>query len=135
MTEAFVYDAIRTPRGRGKKTGSLHEVKPISLVTALTEEIQKRNPSLDPAGVEDVVLGVVLPVGAQGSDIAKAAALASGLPYRLAGVRLNRLCASGLEAVNQASQRLRSGWEGLILAGRAESMRRVPRASDGGSCA
>ena len=76
MTEAYVYDAIRTPRGRGKKTGSLHEVKPISLITGLIEEIQKRNPSLDPQDVDDVVLGVVSPVGDQGADIAKTAALA-----------------------------------------------------------
>jgi acetyl-CoA C-acetyltransferase len=133
MTEAFVYDAIRTPRGRGKKTGSLHEVKPISLVTGLIDEIQKRNPSLDPAGIEDLVLGVVSPVGDQGSDIAKTAALAAGLPYTVAGVQLNRFCASGLEAVNQASQRVRSGWEDLILAGGVESMSRVPMASDGGA--
>ena len=135
MTEAYVYDAIRTPRGRGKKTGSLHEVKPISLVTGLIEEMQKRNPSLDPAGIEDLVLGVVSPVGDQGSDIAKTAALAAGLPYTVAGVQLNRFCASGLEAVNQASQRVRSGWEDLILAGGVESMSRVPMASDGGAWA
>ena len=135
MTEAFVYDAIRTPRGRGKKTGSLHEVKPISLVTGLIEEMQKRNPSLDPAGIEDVVLGVVSPVGDQGSDIAKTAALAAGLPDTVAGVQLNRFCASGLEAVNQAAQRVRSGWEDLILAGGVESMSRVPMASDGGAWA
>ena len=103
MTEAFVYDAIRTPRGRGKKTGSLHEVKPITLVTGLIDEIQKRNPTLDPDGVDDVVLGCVSPVGDQGGDIAKTAALAAGLPDTVAGVQLNRFCASGLEAVNQAA--------------------------------
>jgi|SRR5215207_5999782 acetyl-CoA C-acetyltransferase len=135
MTDAFVYDAIRTPRGRGKKTGSLHEVKPISLVTGLIDELQKRNPTLDPNGIEDVVLGVVSPVGDQGSDIAKTAALAAGLPYTVAGVQLNRFCASGLEAVNQASARIRSGWEDLILAGGVESMSRVPMASDGGAWA
>lgn len=135
MTEAFVYDAIRTPRGRGKKSGSLHEVKPISLVTGLIEEIQKRNPNLDPAGIDDLVLGVVSPVGDQGSDIAKTAALAAGLPDTVAGVQLNRFCASGLEAVNQAAQRVRSGWEDLILAGGVESMSRVPMASDGGAWA
>jgi acetyl-CoA C-acetyltransferase len=110
-------------------------VKPIKLVTGLIDEMQKRNPSLDPNGIEDVVLGVVSPVGDQGSDIAKTAALASGLPYTVAGVQLNRFCASGLEAVNQASQRIRSGWEDLILAGGVESMSRVPMASDGGSWA
>lgn len=132
MTEAFVYDAIRTPRGRGKKTGSLHEVKPITLVTGLIDEIQKRNPTMDPNGIDDLVLGCVSPVGDQGSDIAKTAALAAGLPDTVSGVQLNRFCASGLEAVNQASARVRSGWEDLILAGGVESMSRVPMASDGG---
>ena len=135
MSEAFVYDAIRTPRGRGKKTGSLHEVKPISLITGLIEEIQKRNPTLDPNGIDDVVLGVVSPVGDQGSDIAKTAALAAGLPDTVAGVQINRFCASGLDAVNQAASRIRSGWEDLILAGGVESMSRVPMASDGGAWA
>lgn len=132
MTEAFVYDAIRTPRGRGKKTGSLHEVKPVSLVTGLIDAIRERNPDLDPGAIEDVVLGCVTPIGDQGADIAKTAALAAGLPYTVAGVQLNRFCASGLEAVNQAAQRIRSGWEDLILAGGVESMSRVPMASDGG---
>ncbi|MGZ5370019.1 MAG: acetyl-CoA C-acetyltransferase [Aeromicrobium sp.] len=132
MTEAFVYDAIRTPRGRGKKTGSLHEVKPITLVTGLIDEIQKRNPTLDPQGVDDVVLGVVSPISDQGSDIAKTAALAAGLPDTVAGVQLNRFCASGLEAVNQAASRIRGGWEDLIFAGGVESMSRVPMGSDGG---
>ncbi|MCW2830736.1 MAG: acetyl-CoA acetyltransferase [Aeromicrobium sp.] len=135
MTEAYVYDAIRTPRGRGKKTGSLHEVKPVALVTGLIDEIQKRNPSLDPNAIDDVVLGCVSPVGDQGSDIAKTAAIAAGLPDTVAGVQLNRFCASGLEAVNQAAQRIRSGWEDLILAGGVESMSRVPMASDGGAWA
>lgn len=135
MTEAFVYDAIRTPRGRGKKTGSLHEVKPISLVTGLIDEIRKRNPTLDADGIDDLILGSVSPVGDQGGDIAKTAALAAGLPDTVAGVQLNRFCASGLEAVNQASARVRSGWEDLILAGGVESMSRVPMGSDGGAWA
>jgi acetyl-CoA C-acetyltransferase len=135
MTEAFVYDAIRTPRGRGKKTGSLHEVKPISLVTGLIDEIRTRNPNLDTDAIEDLVLGCVSPVGDQGADIAKTAALAAGLPDTVAGVQLNRFCASGLEAVNQAASRVRSGWEDLILAGGVESMSRVPMASDGGAWA
>ncbi len=135
MTEAFVYDAIRTPRGRGKKTGSLHEVKPISLVTGLIDEIRKRNPSLDTDGIDDLILGAVSPVGDQGGDIAKTAALAAGLPDTVAGVQLNRFCASGLEAVNQASARVRSGWEDMILAGGVESMSRVPMGSDGGAWA
>ena len=135
MAEAFVYDAIRTPRGRGKKTGSLHEVKPVALATGLIEEIQKRNPSLDPALIDDLVLGCVAPVGDQGADIAKTAAMAAGLPDSVAGVQLNRFCASGLEAVNQAAQRVRSGWEDFILAGGVESMSRVPMGSDGGAWA
>ena len=134
-TEAFVYDAIRTPRGKGKKDGSLHEVKPVDLVVGLLEEIQQRNPSLDTNRVDDVVLGVVSPVGDQGGDIAKTAALAAGLPDTVAGVQLNRFCASGLEAVNQAASRVRGGFEDLILAGGVESMIRVAMGSDGGAWA
>jgi len=130
--QAFVYDAIRTPRGRGKKNGSLHEVKPVDLVVGLLDEIRTRNPGLDPARVDDVVLGVVTPIGDQGGDIAKTAALAAGYPETVAGVQLNRFCASGLEAVNQAAMRVRSGFEDLILAGGVESMSRVPMGSDGG---
>ena len=132
MTEAYIYDAIRTPRGRGRATGSLHATKPVTLVVGLIDELQKRNPSLDPGLVEDVVLGCVSPVGDQGGDIAKTAAIAAGLPDHVGGVQLNRFCASGLEAVNQAGQRVRSGWEDLIVAGGVESMSRVPMASDGG---
>ena len=133
--QAFVYDALRTPRGRGKKTGSLHEVKPVDLVVGLLDEVRTRNPGLDPARVDDVVLGVVSPLGDQGGDIAKTAALAAGYPETVAGVQLNRFCASGLEAVNQAAARVRSGFEDLILAGGVESMSRVPMGSDGGSWA
>lgn len=133
--QAYLYDAIRTPRGRGKQTGSLHEVKPIDLVTGLLRELQTRNPSLDPERIDDVVLGVVTPIGDQGSDIAKTAALAAGLPETVAGVQLNRFCASGLEAVNQAAGRVRSGFEDLIVAGGVESMSRVPMGSDGGAWA
>ncbi len=133
--EAFVYDAIRTPRGRGKKDGSLHEVKPVDLVVGLVDELRRRNPSLDPHRVDDVVLGVVSPLGDQGGDIAKTAAIAAGLAETTAGVQLNRFCASGLEAVNQAAARVRSGWEDLILAGGVESMSRVPMGSDGGAWA
>ncbi|MGI8664802.1 MAG: acetyl-CoA C-acetyltransferase [Jatrophihabitans sp.] len=134
-TEAFVYDAIRTPRGRGKKTGSLHESKPVSLVVGLIEEIGRRNPNLDPARIEDVVLGVVSPVGDQGAVIARTAALAAGLITSGAGLQVNRFCASGLEAVNLAAQKVRSGWEDLLLAGGVESMSRVPMGSDGGAWA
>jgi acetyl-CoA C-acetyltransferase len=132
MTEAFVYDAVRTPRGRGKDTGSLHGTKPVSLVVGLIDELRKRNPGLDPAKIEDVILGVVSPVGEQGADIARTAALVAGFETSGAGFQLNRFCASGLEAVNIAAQKVRSGWEDLLLAGGVESMSRVPMGSDGG---
>ena len=132
-TEAFVYDALRTPRGKGKKNGSLHEVKPVDLVVGLLDAVKDRNPSLDVNRVDDVVLGVVSPIGDQGGDIAKTAALAAGYPDTVAGVQLNRFCASGLEAVNQAASRVRGGFEDLILAGGVESMSRVAMGSDGGS--
>ncbi|MCD6638969.1 MAG: acetyl-CoA C-acetyltransferase [Nocardioides sp.] len=135
MAEAFVYDHIRTPRGKGKAAGSLHEVKPIDLVVGLLDEIKVRNPDLDVNGVDDIVLGVVSPVGDQGAVLPKTAALKAGYPDTVAGVQLNRFCASGLEAVNQAAGRIRSGWEDLILAGGVESMSRVPMGSDGGAWA
>ncbi len=135
MAEAFVYDHIRTPRGKGKAAGSLHEVKPVDLAVGLLQEVRRRNPGLDPGRVDDVVLGVVSPLGDQGGDVAKTAALAAGYPETVAGVQLNRFCASGLEAVNQAAQRVRSGFEDLILAGGVESMSRVPMGSDGGAWA
>jgi len=134
-SEAFIYDAIRTPRGKGKKTGALHEVKPITLITGMLTEFRDRNPELDPAAIEDVVLGVVTPIGDQGMDIARTAVLAAGYPDTTGGVQLSRFCASGLEAVNQAAQRVRSGWEDFILAGGVESMSRVPMGSDGGAWA
>ncbi|MCW2956492.1 MAG: acetyl-CoA acetyltransferase [Thermoleophilia bacterium] len=135
MSEAFIYDAIRTPRGRGKKNGSLHEVKPVSLVGGLLQELRTRNPELVSNEVDDVVLGCVTPVGDQGADIARTAVLASGFGEQVGGVSINRFCASGLEAVNQAAARVRSGWEDLIVAGGVESMSRVPMASDGGAWA
>ena len=133
--EAFVYDHLRTPRGKGKAVGALHEVKPIDLIVGVLDELKARNPGLDPGRVDDIVLGVVSPLGEQGGDIAKTAALASGFPETVAGVQLNRFCASGLEAVNQAAARVRSGFEDLILAGGVESMSRVPMGSDGGAWA
>ncbi|MEY9933026.1 acetyl-CoA C-acetyltransferase [Catenulispora sp. GP43] len=134
MSNAYVYDAIRTPRGRGKQNGSLHTVKPISLMVGLIQEVTARHPNLDPALIEDVILGVVSPIGEQGSDIAKVSALAAGLPDTTAGVQLNRFCASGLEAVNTAAQKVASGLgEDLILAGGVESMSRVAMGSDGGA--
>ena len=135
MAEAFVYDHLRTPRGKGKAAGSLHEVKPVDLVVGLIDELRDRNPSLDTSRIDDVVLGVVSPVGDQGGDIAKTAALKAGLPETTAGVQLNRFCASGLEAVNQAASRVRGGFEQLILAGGVESMSRVAMGSDGGAWA
>ncbi|MEU4236177.1 acetyl-CoA C-acetyltransferase [Actinoplanes sp. NPDC026619] len=134
-TEAFLYDALRTPRGRGKRTGSLHGTKPVSLVVGLIDELRRRRPGLDPAEIDDVVLGVVSPIGEQGADIARTAAIAAGLPDTVAGVQLNRFCASGLEAVNIAAMKVRSGWEDLVLAGGVESMSRVPMGSDGGAWA
>ena len=134
MTEAFVYDAIRTPRGKGKKDGSLHEVKPINLLSGLLTELQRRN-DFDTAQVDDVVMGVVSPVGEQGSVIAKVAALKAGWDFTCSGVQINRFCASGLEAVNMAAQKVRSGWEDLVVAGGVESMSRVPIGSDGGAWA
>jgi acetyl-CoA C-acetyltransferase len=133
--QAFVYDHLRTPRGRGKAVGALHEVKPVDLMVGLLDEIRARNPSLRVDRVDDVVLGVVSPIGEQGGDIAKTAVLAAGYPETVAGVQLNRFCASGLEAVNQAAARVRSGFEDLILAGGVESMSRVAMGSDGGSWA
>jgi acetyl-CoA C-acetyltransferase len=135
MSEAFVYDAIRTPRGRGKDTGSLHGTKPVSLVVGLLDEVRKRNVGLDPQNVEDVILGVVSPVGEQGADIARTAALAAGYETSGPGFQLNRFCASGLEAVNIAAAKVRSGWHDLIFAGGVESMSRVPMGSDGGAWA
>ena len=135
MAEAFVYDHLRTPRGKGKAAGSLHEVKAVDLVVGLLDEVKKRNPGLDTNRVDDVILGVVSPVGEQGGDIAKTAALAAGYADTVAGVQLNRFCASGLEAVNQAAARIRGGMEDLILAGGVESMSNVAMGSDGGAWA
>ena len=134
-TEPLVFDAIRTPRGRGKHNGSLYTVKPVDLVVGLIDELLERNPDLDPERVEDVVLGCVTPIGDQGADIAKTAALKARLPDTVAGLQVNRFCASGLEAVNIAAQKVASGWEGLVLAGGVESMSRVPMGSDGGPMA
>jgi acetyl-CoA C-acetyltransferase len=132
-TEALVFDAIRTPRGKGKSNGSLHATKPVDLMVGLMHEMLSRNVKLDPKRVDDVVLGVVSPIGDQGGDIAKVAAIKAGLPDTVAGVQLNRFCASGLEAVNIAAQKVASGWEELVFAGGVESMSRVPMGSDGGS--
>ncbi|MFQ6231022.1 acetyl-CoA C-acetyltransferase [Nocardia sp. NPDC002869] len=131
-TEAYIYEAIRTPRGRNKK-GSLHSVKPIDLTTGLVQELRNRFPNLDEDRISDLILGVVSPVGDQGSDIARTTVLTAGLPQTVGGVQINRFCASGLEAVNMAAQKVRSGFEDMVLAGGVESMSRVPMGSDGGA--
>ncbi|MGH3526186.1 MAG: acetyl-CoA C-acetyltransferase, partial [Pseudonocardiaceae bacterium] len=128
-------EALRTPRGKGKATGALHGVKPISLVTGLIAELRKRHPNLDPGRIDDMVLGIVAPIGDQGGDLPRAAALAAGLPDTVAGLQINRFCASGLEAVNLGAMKVRSGWEDLVLTGGVESMSRVPMGSDGGAIA
>src|SRR2546421_7050426 len=135
MTEAFLYEALRTPRGKGKPTGALHSVKPISLVTGLIVELRNRYPSLDPKRIDDIVLGVVAPIADQGGDLPRAAVLAAGLPDTVAGLQINRFCASGLEAVNLGAMKVRSGWEDLLLTGGGESMARGPMGSDGGAFA
>jgi acetyl-CoA C-acetyltransferase len=130
----MIFDAIRTPRGKGKRDGSLYEVKPVTLLAGVLQELQRRN-DLDTAEVEDVVMGCVTPSGEQGSCIAKTAALAAGWDWKVPGFQLNRFCASGLEAVNLAAQKVRSGWEDLVVAGGIESMSRVPMGSDRGAWA
>ena len=132
-TDAYIYDAIRTPRGRGKSSGALHEVKPVTLVAGLLKELARRNNLRDTSLVDDVVLGCVTAVGDQGADIAKVASLAAGWDEDVAGVTLNRFCASGAEAVNMAAMKVRSGWEQLVVGGGVESMSRVPMGSDGGA--
>ncbi|HNW63957.1 MAG TPA: acetyl-CoA C-acetyltransferase [Piscinibacter sp.] len=134
MTHAMIFEAVRTPRGKGKKDGSLHEVKPVDLLAGLLVKLQKRL-DFDPTQLDDVVMGVVSPIGEQGSVIAKTAALKAGWDFRVAGMQINRFCASGLEAVNLAAQKVASGWEDLVVAGGVESMSRVPIGSDGGAWA
>ncbi|KXO96627.1 acetyl-CoA C-acetyltransferase [Tsukamurella tyrosinosolvens] len=133
MSDAFIYEAIRTPRGK-LKGGSLTAIKPTDLVVGLIDEIKDRNPELDPASVDDIVLGVVSPVGEQGADIARTASIVAGLPDTVAGVQINRFCASGLEATNIAAQKVGSALgDDLVLAGGVESMSRVPMGSDFGA--
>jgi acetyl-CoA C-acetyltransferase len=134
MTEAFIFDAVRTPRGKGKKDGALYSVKPVDLVAGLLKALQARN-GLDTSQVDDIVLGCVTPVGDQGADIAKIAALVADWDEQVSGVQLNRFCASGLEAVNLAAMKVRSGFEDLVVAGGVESMSRIPMGSDGGAWA
>jgi acetyl-CoA C-acetyltransferase len=134
MAEALIYEALRTPRGKGKKDGSLYEVKPVDLLAGLLAKLQQRL-DFDPAAVDDVVMGCVTPIGEQGAVIAKTAVLKAGWDQRVAGMQINRFCASGLEAVNLAAQKVASGWEDLVIAGGVESMSRVPMGSDGGAWA
>ncbi|MEM7333647.1 MAG: acetyl-CoA C-acetyltransferase [Chloroflexota bacterium] len=130
--DAYIYEAIRTPRSKGKASGELHEVKPIDLVVTLMDELVERT-DLDTSQVDDVVLGCVTPIGDQGADIAKASAQKAGWDLDVPGVQLNRFCASGLEAVNMGAMKVRSGWENLVVSGGVESMSRVPMGSDGGA--
>jgi acetyl-CoA C-acetyltransferase len=134
INDALIFDAIRTPRGRGKSSGALHEVKPVTLLTQLLNTLQQRN-QFETQAVDDVVIGCVTAVGDQGAVIAKTAALAAGWNDDVAGMVLNRFCASGLEAVNTAAMKVRSGWEQLVVAGGVESMSRIPMGSDGGAWA
>jgi acetyl-CoA C-acetyltransferase len=134
MTHAMVFDAVRTPRGKGKRDGSLHSVKPVDLLGGLLNQLQARH-GFDTAQVDDVVMGCVSPVGEQGSVLPKTALLKAGWDVRVSGVQINRFCASGLEAVNLGAQKVASGWEDMVIAGGVESMSRVPMGSDGGAWA
>ena len=132
MTQALIFDAIRTPRGKGKADGALHSVKPVNLVAGLLTALARRS-DLDTHHVDDIVLGCVTPVGDQGADIAKTAALVADWDISVAGVQINRFCASGLEAVNLGAMKVRSGFEDLVVVGGVESMSRVPMGTDGGA--
>ncbi|AZF22815.1 acetyl-CoA C-acetyltransferase [Pseudomonas sp. R3-52-08] len=132
MTQALIFDAIRTPRGKGKVDGALYSVKPVNLVAGLLRALAQRS-DLDTRQVDDIVLGCVTPVGDQGADIAKTAALVADWDISVAGVQVNRFCASGLEAVNLGAMKVRSGFEDLVVVGGVESMSRVPMGSDGGA--
>ncbi|AMY23649.1 acetyl-CoA C-acetyltransferase [Rhodococcoides fascians] len=130
--QALIFEAVRTPRGKGRN-GSLHGTKPVDLVAGLITELRARFPDMNPADIDDVILGVVSPVGEQGAVISRAAALVAGLPESVPGTQINRFCASGLEATNLAAQKIASGWDDLVIAGGVESMSRVPMGSDGGA--
>jgi acetyl-CoA C-acetyltransferase len=129
---AYIFDAVRTPRGKGKKGGALNEVKPIDLLSKTLNSLQSRT-SLDTSRVDDVVIGCVTPIGEQGSNIGKTATIVAGWDESVAGVQLDRFCASGLEAVNFAAMKVASGWEDLVVAGGVECMSRVPMGSNGGA--
>jgi acetyl-CoA C-acetyltransferase len=129
---AFIYEAVRTPRGKGKHTGSLHEVKPVFLLSGLLRNLQARH-GFDTSLIDDVLIGCVSPIGEQGGDIAKTAAQVAGWSDSVPGVQLDRFCASGLEAVNLAAMKIASGWEDLVVAGGVESMSRVTMGAAGGA--
>ncbi len=132
MADAYLYDHVRTPRGKGRKGGGLVQASPVWLLRTLLHALQRRN-GLDTALVDDVVLGCVTPVGEQGADIARTAVLDAEWAQTAAGVTLSRFCASGLESVNLAAAKVMSGWEDLVVAGGVESMSRWPMGSDGGA--
>lgn len=132
MTEAYIYDAVRTPRGKGKSDGSLHEVTPVQLATQVLESIRDRN-EMDAAAIEDVAFGCVSPVGEQGAVVTRTAILNAGYPETTSGIQVNRFCASGLEAVNIAAAKVKAGEADMTIGGGVESMSRVPMGSDGGA--
>ena len=132
MADAYIFDAVRTPRGKGKKDGALHEITALSLATQVLENLRDRN-GLDTKLVDDVVLGCVSPVGEQGADIARTAVLTADYAESTAGVQVNRFCASGLEACNMAAAKVMTGEAGMAIGGGVESMSRVPMGSDGGA--
>ncbi len=134
MTDAFIYDHVRSPRGRGRPNGSLHGITPINLASQVLAAQRDRH-GLDTAILDDVILGCVMPVGEQGSDIARVAALNAGYAQTVPGKQLNRFCASGLEAVNTAAAQIMSGQSDAVIGGGVESMSRVPMGSDGGAMA
>jgi len=132
MADAYIYDAVRTPRGKGKKDGALHEITALSLATQVLEQLRDRN-NLDTSKVDDVVLGCVSPVGEQGADVARTAVLTADYAETTAGVQVNRFCASGLEACNMAAAKVMTGEADMAIGGGVESMSRVPMGSDGGA--
>ena len=134
MTDVFIYDHVRTPRGRGKPDGSLHEITPVQLAAQMLRALRDRN-RLNTSLVEDVILGCVVPVGEQGGNIARIAALVADYPDSVPGLQINRYCGSGLEAVNFAAARIAGGQVDLAIGGGVESMSRVPMGSDGGAWA
>ncbi|TXG81703.1 MAG: acetyl-CoA C-acetyltransferase [Sphingomonadales bacterium] len=134
MAEAYIYDAVRTPRGKGRKDGALHEIAPVQLASQLLNSIRERN-NIDTADVDDVILGCVMPVGEQGADIARTATLVAGYAITTPGVQINRFCASGLEAVNMAAAKVFSGEANFAIGGGVEAMSRVPMGADGGAIA